>query len=121
MRQKPGSAKRGMFITIEDETGAANVVVWPSLLEKRCRVVPGSNIMAVNGRIRREGEVVHLVAQQLFDLSADFSGLADMDVVFKPHPGAETGLLTARQMAGILSDRQNHCPRRGIFSCRICT
>jgi error-prone DNA polymerase len=106
-----------MFIKIEDETGAANVVGCPSLFEKRRRVVLGSNMMAVNGRIRREGEVVHLVAQQLFDLSA----VADMDVVFKAPSGRGDGLLTARQMAGILSDRQNHFPRRGIFSCRICT
>ncbi|WP_027663994.1 error-prone DNA polymerase [Rhizobium leguminosarum] len=83
VRQKPGSAKGVMFITIEDETGPANVVVWPSLFEKRRRVVLGSSMMAINGRIQREGDVVHLVAQQLFDLSGDLSGLADRDVDFK--------------------------------------
>ncbi|ANL10306.1 error-prone DNA polymerase 1 [Rhizobium sp. N113] len=83
VRQKPGSAKGVMFITIEDETGPANVVVWPSLLEKRRRVVLGSSMMAINGRIQREGDVVHLVAQQLFDLSGDLSGLADRDMEFK--------------------------------------
>ncbi|TAY35607.1 DNA polymerase III subunit alpha [Rhizobium leguminosarum] len=83
VRQKPGSAKGVMFITIEDETGPANVVVWPSLFEKRRRVVLGSSMMAINGRIQREGDVVHLVAQQLFDLSDDLSGLADRDVDFK--------------------------------------
>lgn len=72
-----------MFITIEDETGPANVVVWPTLFEKRRRVVPGSSMMAVNGRIQREGEVVHLVAQQLFDLSGDLVGLADRETEFK--------------------------------------
>ncbi|OWV98005.1 hypothetical protein ATY79_21900 [Rhizobium sp. R693] len=71
VRQKPGSAKGVMFITIEDETGPANIVVWPTLFEKRRRVVLGSSMMAINGRIQREGEVVHLVAQQLFDLSGD--------------------------------------------------
>ncbi len=91
VRQKPGSAKRGIFITIKDEIGSANVVVCPSLFEKRRRVVPGSNMMAVNGQIRQEGEVVHLVAQQLFDLSADFSGLADMDVVLKAPSGRGDG------------------------------
>ncbi len=83
VRQKPGSAKGVMFITIEDETAPANVVVWPSLFEKRRRVVLGASMMAINGRIQREGEVVHLVAQQLFDLSGDLSGLADRDVDFK--------------------------------------
>jgi error-prone DNA polymerase len=83
VRQKPGSAKGVMFITIEDETGPANLVVWPTLFEKRRRVVLGSSMMAVNGRIQREGEVVHLVAQQLFDLTADLSGLADRDGEFR--------------------------------------
>ncbi|MBY3044232.1 DNA polymerase III subunit alpha [Rhizobium phaseoli] len=82
VRQKPGSAKGVMFITIEDETGPANLVVWPTLFEKRRRVVLGSSMMAINGRIQREGEVVHLVAQQLFDLSGDLTGLADRDEEF---------------------------------------
>lgn len=72
-----------MFVTIEDETGPANIVVWPSLFEKRRRVVLGSSMMAINGRIQREGDVVHLVAQQVFDLSDDLSCLADRDMEFK--------------------------------------
>ncbi|MBY5711856.1 error-prone DNA polymerase [Rhizobium leguminosarum] len=83
VRQMPGSAKGVMFLTIEDETGPANVVVWPKLFERRRRVVLGSSMMAINGRIQREGEVVHLVAQQLFDLSGDLVGLADRDEEFK--------------------------------------
>jgi error-prone DNA polymerase len=83
VRQKPGSAKGVMFLTIEDETGPANVVVWPSLFEKRRRVVLGSSMMAINGKIQREGDVVHLVAQQLFDLSGDLTALADRDMQFK--------------------------------------
>ncbi|NTH25651.1 DNA polymerase III subunit alpha [Agrobacterium rhizogenes] len=82
VRQRPGSAKGVMFLTIEDETGPANVVVWPTLFERRRRVLLGSSLMAINGRIQREGEVVHLVAQQLFDLSADLSGLADREQSF---------------------------------------
>lgn len=83
VRQKPGSAKGVMFITIEDETDPANIVVWPSLFEKRRRVVLASSMMGINGRIQREGEAVHLVAQQLFDLSADLVGLTDRDSEFK--------------------------------------
>lgn len=83
VRQKPGSAKGVMFITIEDETGPANVVVWPPLFEKRRRIVLGSSMMAINGKIQREGDVVHLVAQQLFDLSADLSKLAGRDTEVK--------------------------------------
>ncbi|CDZ31907.1 Error-prone DNA polymerase [Neorhizobium galegae bv. officinalis] len=83
VRQKPGSAKGVMFITIEDETGPANIVVWPKLFEKRRRVVLGASMMAIHGRIQREGDVVHLVAQQLLDLSGDLSALADRDIDFK--------------------------------------
>jgi error-prone DNA polymerase len=83
VRQKPGSAKGVMFLTVEDETGPANVVVWPTLFERRRQVVLGSSMMAINGRVQREGEVVHLVAQQLFDLTGDLSGLADHDETFR--------------------------------------
>jgi error-prone DNA polymerase len=82
MRQKPGSAKGVMFINIEDETGPANIVVWPTLFEKNRRIVLGSSMMAIQGKIQREGEVVHLVARQLFDLTADLSGLADRETEF---------------------------------------
>ncbi len=116
VRQKPGSAKGVMFITIEDETGPANVVVWPSLFERRRRVVLGSSMMAINGRIQREGEVVHLVAQQLFDLSADLSGLADMDVVFKAPSGRGDEFAHGSAGGGDSRDRQKPLPEaRDIF------
>jgi error-prone DNA polymerase len=87
VRQKPGSAKGVMFITIEDETGVANVVVWPGLFEKRRKVVLGSSMMAINGKVQREGEVVHLVAQQLFDLSEDLSSLGSLGGTFPLQAG----------------------------------
>jgi len=58
VRQKPGSAKGVMFITIEDETGVANLVIWPSLYEQRRRVVLSSSLLIVDGKVQREGEVV---------------------------------------------------------------
>lgn len=62
LRQKPGSAKGVMFITIEDETGPANIVVWPSLFEKRRRVVLGASMMAINGRIQREQRMLPMLS-----------------------------------------------------------
>ena len=67
VRQKPGSAKGVMFITIEDETGVANLVIWPSLYEQRRRVVLSSSLLIVDGKVQREGEVVHIVATKLHD------------------------------------------------------
>ncbi len=84
VRQKPGSAKGVMFMTIEDETGVANVVVWPSLFEKQRRIVLGSAMMAINGKIQREGGVVHLVAQRMFDLTTDLASLGERDIFRVP-------------------------------------
>ena len=77
VRQKPGSAKGVMFLTLEDETGIVNAVVWPSLFEKQRRIVMSASMMAIHGRIQREGEVVHLVAQRLFDFSGDLASLGE--------------------------------------------
>ncbi|RWJ00047.1 error-prone DNA polymerase [Mesorhizobium sp.] len=86
VRQRPGSAKGVMFITLEDETGIANLVVWPKVFEVNRRTVLSASMMAVRGRIQREGEVVHLVAQSLTDLSATLAGVGQRDVAFPlPH------------------------------------
>lgn len=86
VRQRPGSAKGVLFITIEDETGIANLVVWPQTFEKFRRVVMGASMLAVRGRVQREGEVVHLVAHQLANLSADLATVGSRDVAFPlPH------------------------------------
>ena len=69
VRQKPGSANGVMFITLEDETGVANLVVWPKLFEKLRRVILTSRLMAVDGRLQREGEVAHLIVYQVHDLT----------------------------------------------------
>src|ERR1700675_2869069 len=86
VRQRPGSAKGVMFITIEDETGVANLVIWPSLYERQRRIILAAGMIAVQGRIQREGEVVHLVVNHLTDLSADLAGVGDQDNSFPlPH------------------------------------
>jgi error-prone DNA polymerase len=80
VRQKPGSAKGVMFITIEDETGIANLVIWPNLYEKQRRIVHSASMIAVYGRIQREGDVVHLVAHRLTDLSASLASIGDREI-----------------------------------------
>jgi error-prone DNA polymerase len=69
-RQRPDTASGVVFVTLEDETGHVNVVVWRALSERQRRELLGSRLMAVHGVIEREGEVVHLVARQLVDESA---------------------------------------------------
>jgi error-prone DNA polymerase len=69
VRQKPGSAKGVMFITIEDETEVANLVIWPSLFERQRRLILSAGMMAVRGKVQRDGDVIHVVADKLTDLS----------------------------------------------------
>ncbi|MBB4104196.1 error-prone DNA polymerase [Allorhizobium borbori] len=83
VRQRPGSAKGVIFVTIEDETGIANLVVWPKIFEKFRRIVLGSGMLGVSGRLQREGEVVHIVARELFDLSADLLSVGQRDTPFR--------------------------------------
>jgi len=86
VRQRPGSAKGVMFLTLEDETGIVNAVVWPSLFERQRRVLMTASMMGIHGKIQREGEVVHLVAQRLFDFSSDLASLGERDTEFPvPH------------------------------------
>ncbi len=73
VRQQPGSAKGVIFVTIEDETGIANLVVWRKVFLAYRPIVMGAPMIGVKGYIQREGEVVHLVVQHLTDLSADFA------------------------------------------------
>ncbi|UCD68028.1 MAG: error-prone DNA polymerase [Betaproteobacteria bacterium] len=68
-RQRPGTASGVVFITLEDETGFINVVVWGRSAAKQRRVLLGARLMAVHGHIEREGEVIHLVAGKLIDQS----------------------------------------------------
>src|SRR5690606_16252304 len=81
VRQKPGSAKGVMFITLEDETDVANLVVWPDLFEKYRRVVLGSSMMGVRGRVQREGDVIHVVVQRLEDMSGLLASVGERDDV----------------------------------------
>ena len=69
-RQRPDTASGVVFVTLEDETGCLNVVVWRDLAERQRKELLGSRLMAVQGVLEREGEVVHLIARKLFDHSA---------------------------------------------------
>jgi error-prone DNA polymerase len=69
-RQRPGTASGVVFVTLEDETGCINVIVWRDLTERQRRELLGARLMGVEGVIEREGEVIHLVAKRLSDHSA---------------------------------------------------
>lgn len=78
VRQRPGSAKGVVFMTLEDETGIANIVVWPKVMETFRKEVMGARLVMVEGRIQSSPDkVVHLVAERLIDRTCDLTGLTD--------------------------------------------
>ncbi len=102
VRQRPGSAKGVVFVTIEDETGVANAVVWPKMLEAYRKVVMTARLVEIQGRLQRHEDIIHIVAARLIDRSdwllklsewADTMKvpLANADEVLHPEPGSARG------------------------------
>ncbi|WP_343081291.1 OB-fold nucleic acid binding domain-containing protein [Ostreiculturibacter nitratireducens] len=77
VRQRPGTAKGVIFLTLEDETGVANVVVWAKVYERFRRAVIGGRLLRVTGRLQREAGVVHVVAERIEDISDLLDRLVD--------------------------------------------
>jgi error-prone DNA polymerase len=69
-RQRPDTASGVIFVTLEDETGCASIVVWASLAERQRDELLGARLLGVHGTLERDGDVVHLVARRLADHSA---------------------------------------------------
>ena len=108
VRQRPGSAQGVVFMTIEDETGVANSVIWPKVLERERKVVMGARLVVVHGRIQRHEDIIHVVAAKLEDRSdwlrlltedgeALSIALANADHV--KHPGGEDSRERVRERA----------------------
>ena len=76
-RQRPGTASGVIFMTLEDETGIANIVVWPKMFEHYRKVVLRSRLIGVTGKVEREGLVIHVIADGLVDMSDRLMLLAE--------------------------------------------
>jgi error-prone DNA polymerase len=76
-----------MFITIEDETANANLIVWPSVFDRNRRAILASSMLGVHGKLQRQGDVIHIVVEQLRDLTADLKRLSGLDSPFPLHGG----------------------------------
>lgn len=70
IRQKPGSAKGVLFVTIEDETGIANGILWPDRFEAQRRTVMSASMVGLKGRVQREGDVIHVICDRIIDYSS---------------------------------------------------
>jgi len=104
VRQRPGTAKGVVFLTLEDETGIANVVCWKDAFEANRRLVMGASFLVVHGRLQVAGEVVHLVAEGFIDLSARLGEMRDRETA----PGAAPPPPHARASSGLVRSRDFH-------------
>ncbi|MEM8649583.1 MAG: error-prone DNA polymerase [Pseudomonadota bacterium] len=89
VRQRPGSAKGVIFETIEDETGVANIIVWPKTFEKYRNLVLGSRCIAVRGKLQNVDNVIHVVAHHVEDLTPLLSTLHDCDTAIESLANAD--------------------------------
>ncbi len=114
IRQRPGSAKGVCFITLEDETGIANLVVWPDVFEKQRKIVMGARLIAVHGIIQKDAEdgVIHLVARKLEDHTHMLRHLSDELMPSTLNQGRRRRqLATARRGTSARRERHPEEPR----------
>jgi error-prone DNA polymerase len=84
-RQRPGSAKGVVFLTIEDESAVANIIVWPSTFERVRPIVLGARYVSVTGQVQKESGVIHVVADELEDLTFLLARLSEHGVDIDNH------------------------------------
>ncbi|WP_242416458.1 error-prone DNA polymerase [Sphingomonas panni] len=95
VRQKPGSAKGVLFITIEDETGIANGILWPDRFEAQRRTIMSASMVGLKGRVQKEGEVIHVICDRIVDHGDLLHRVGDMQFPHRTgrgdaarHPGS---------------------------------
>lgn len=79
VRQRPGSAKGVLFVTIEDETGVANGILWPNKFEIYRRQVMSASMIAMRGRLQKEGEIIHIICDRITDHDDMLRSIGRMD------------------------------------------
>ena len=86
IRQRPGSAKGVLFITIEDETGVANAILWPDRFEAQRRIVMSAAMLSIRGLVQKEGDVIHVVTARMEDLTPLLHSVGAMDFPHRTSP-----------------------------------
>jgi single-strand DNA-binding protein len=94
-RQRPGTANGVIFLTLEDETGVANIVVWAQVFAQFRRAVIAGRCLKITGRLQRDGDVVHVVAERIEDISALLDEIVGLD-----RPGEARAVLPGPVEAG---------------------
>ena len=114
VRQRPGSAKGVIFETIEDETGVANIIVWPKTFEKYRNLILGSRCVGIRGKLQNVDNVIHVVASHVEDLTpmlsklhesdASIESLANADEVRRPVEDIRQKIKPASRLRQLLRD-----------------
>jgi error-prone DNA polymerase len=104
VRQRPGTAKGVVFLTLEDETGIANIVCWKDAFDANRRLVMGASFLVVHGQLQVANNVIHLVAQRFTDLSAKLGEMRDHEEA----PGAAPPPPHARVSSSLVRSRDFH-------------
>jgi error-prone DNA polymerase len=97
-RQRPGTASGVIFITLEDETGIANLVVWPKMFDRYRREVMSARLLRVTGEVQREGIVIHVVAERMADLTERLRALAAPDIQVGKRDGYDSARARADEI-----------------------
>ena len=96
VRQRPGTAKGVVFMTLEDETGIANIVIWRDAFEANRRLVMTSSFLIVHGQVQSVDGVVHVVAERFTDLSRRLSELREDRAEITAHSNVTGRLIRSR-------------------------
>jgi len=114
VRQRPGSASGVIFMTLEDETAVANIIVWPKVFERYRAQVIGARLIAVTGRLQNEQSVIHVVAERIHDLTpllaslsddaGDLEALARCDEVRRPVPDIKEKVAARSRLGRLLAE-----------------
>ena len=111
IRQRPGSAKGVCFITLEDETGVVNLVIWPDMMERYRKVVMGARLMEVTGRLEMDDEVLHVIVAKMTDASDRLTMLSD-DLLSPQISRADEVNRPLRTMSGVKQQIAGPAPAR---------
>jgi error-prone DNA polymerase len=104
VRQRPGTAKGVVFLTLEDESGIANIVCWKDVFEAHRRLVMGASFLVVHGKVQEASDVIHVVAEDFTDLSAKLGEMRDHEDA----PGAKPAPPHARPDTRLVRSRDFH-------------
>ena len=124
IRQRPGTAGGVVFSTLEDETGATQLIIWPKVFDKYRRIAMRCRLMAVEGKIQNSEGVIHVVAHRLIDRSADLARLSERDRELAPpvsradevaRPAEDPRMVAARRVTGVAQRTEEILPKGRNF------